>query len=168
MATFKLGYTAATKTAYVTKSPDALPGGTTDLGTFDHVDADFDTLFHHVRDILNKRSAANPAVAALAPFNIQNMQEIKIVKHGPGFTTEYLTAAAINVADGATANIVIKYQPANVNATATDFTYVSADATKATVSAAGVVTGVAAGTTTVTATAKNGAYSIVIAVTVTA
>jgi hypothetical protein len=52
--------------------------------------------------------------------------------------------------------------------TNTNVTYSSSDPTKATVSFGGLVTGVAAGTTTITVTTQDGAYTATCAVTVTA
>ncbi|RWB40542.1 MAG: hypothetical protein EOQ44_25100 [Mesorhizobium sp.] len=94
------------------------------------------------------------------------MQAVSIQVSG-SLAAEYLTAAAVTVADPGTVAIVIKYQPANVNAVNSDFTFVSANPAVATVDAAGVVTGVANGSTTVTATAKDGGKSVVVAVTIT-
>ena len=168
MPTYKLGYVAATKTASVTLSPDALPGGAVDLGTFDHDTDDVDALYHHIRDVLYKRSSEDPSNAAGFPFNITGMGDISIVYYGDAIVAKFLTAAAITVVEAATDTIAIKYQPADADATNADFTFVSADEGVATVDAAGVVTGVAAGTTKITATHTNGGMSVVVDITVNA
>lgn len=167
MSTYKLGYKASTKTAYIAFSPDALPGDATDLGTFSHDSTHNDVLFHHVRDALYKRSAANPATTAGFPKNINDAGSVKIVRTGASMLAEYLSAAAISVAKDATATLVLKYQPGTVAATNSHFTFVSADATIATVSSAGLITGIKAGSTEVTATHKESGMKLKVKITVT-
>lgn len=158
--TFKLTLSADKKTVYVRLGSDAAPAGT-DLGTFVHDDAADavspyalnHVLFHHIRDILYKRRASDATAGAKHPDGIYNMGEIAIVKYGPTINFEYLTAAAVTRAGAGTIVPVVKYQPQNVNAVNTDFTWVSATPAKATVNAAtGVITYVSAGTTVITAT----------------
>ncbi|AZO48084.1 Ig-like domain-containing protein [Mesorhizobium sp. M4B.F.Ca.ET.058.02.1.1] len=162
MSNFNIGLSADNKTVYVTRGGDALPGGATNVltdfvhdDTADVVDANPENhvLFHHVQE-------------ALYHAGILDMQSVSIVVSG-ALAAEYLSAAAVTVADPGTVPIVIKYQPANVNAANADFNFVSANPAVATVSAAGVVTGVANGSTTVTATEKGGTKSVVVAVTIT-
>ncbi|MEQ1950967.1 Ig-like domain-containing protein [Mesorhizobium yinganensis] len=175
MSTYELAISADGKTAYLTFGADSPPGGSVSLGTFDHNESDDPVhphagnhaLFHHVRDILNKREAGSPADNAMFPYNITNMQAISIVRHGPAMNAEYLTAADVTAADPGTVAAVVKYQPANVNANNNDFNWVSSDPTKATVSAAGVVTGVANGTSTITATHKHSGLSVSFVMTTT-
>lgn len=168
MALFNLGYNGTTRVAPITLAPDALPGGAVSLGQFEYADGDIDTMYHHVRDALYGRSAADPSQTAGHPFNIIDMQGVSIERHGPGILAEYITAPAVTVAPLATQAIVLTYQPMATVATNAHFTFVSANPAVATVNASGVVTGVAAGSTTVTATRTNGGMSVVIPVTVTA
>lgn len=175
MTTYKVAISADKKNVYLAVGADTFPGGAISLGTFVHDEvtdvagkaADNHTLFHHVRDILYNSSAAAPATPAAHPDGIYDMQGVKIIRHGPAINAEYLTAAALTVADPGTVTAVIKYQPADVNAANADFTFVSGDVTKATVNAAGVVTGVANGSTTITATHKQTGKVVVIPMTVT-
>ena len=81
MPTLKVVYKASTKEARVLDSGAATPGGFTAVGTFAHPDATYPdsvVIYHGVRDLLYKRSAANPANTAMFPDNITNMQEISI------------------------------------------------------------------------------------------
>ncbi len=72
MITFRVGWNAATRVALVRGNATAFPGGTTQIGTFQHpnpyddsADADADeahrnhTIFHHVRDMLYHRGEHN-------------------------------------------------------------------------------------------------------------
>lgn len=175
MTTYKIALSADKKTVYLAFGADTFPGGSTSLGTFVHDDdadlvhpnKDNHVLFQHVRDILYKRKASDGGADAVHPNGIYNMQNISIVRHGPAINATYLTAAAVTAADPATVTAVVKYQPANVNANNNDFTWVSSDPTKATVSAAGVVTGVANGTSNITATHKHNGLEVTFVMTTT-
>lgn len=81
MPTLKVVYKVATKEAQVLDAATAVPGGFVDVGTFVHPDATYPdsvVIYHGVRDLLYKRSAADPAQPAMFPDNINNMQEISI------------------------------------------------------------------------------------------
>ena len=81
MPTLKVVYKASTKEARVLDSGAATPSGFTAVGTFAHPDATYPdsvVIYHGVRDLLYKRSAANPANTAMFPDNITNMHEISI------------------------------------------------------------------------------------------
>ena len=90
MSTFQIAFNNTTKVATVQPDNDALPVGSVNIGTFDHVSDADDQLegmvgvpdnhvfFHHVREALYKRSAANPAVAGFWPDNITDMAGITI------------------------------------------------------------------------------------------
>ena len=81
MPTLKVVYKASTKEARVLDSGTATPSGFTAVGTFVHPDATYPdsvVIYHGVRDLLYKRSAANPANTAMFPDNITNMHEIII------------------------------------------------------------------------------------------
>lgn len=120
-----------------------------------HANPDNHVLYHDVQDALYRQQG------------IQDMQRISIVTSG-ALAAESQSAAALNVDMPATQTIVIKYQPANVNAVNADFTYVTSNAAVATVSVAGVVTGVAPGTCVITATHKHTGMTVDVAVTVVA
>ena len=77
-----------------------------------------------------------------------------------------LTPSTASVKVGATTKLTATVAPAN--ATNKKVTYKSSDATKATVDASGTVTGVAAGTATITVTTDDGAKTATSAITVTA
>lgn len=177
MTTFKLGLSADKRTVYVGKDTVTFPGGgdTVALPSFDHDESDDPihahagnhTLFHHVRDTLYKRHAADGSAGATHPFGIYNMQEIAITRYGAAILAESLSADAVTVADPGTVPLVVKYQPQDVAAANADFTFVSADPAVATVAATGVVTGVSNGTTTITITEKNGNKSVDVTVVIT-
>ena len=95
MPTLKVVYKASTKEARVLDSGAATPSGFTAVGTFVHPDATYPdsvVIYHGVRDLLYKRSAANPANTAMFPDNITNMQEISITNLA---VAEYCVAAYI-------------------------------------------------------------------------
>lgn len=86
MSTFQIAYDPATRVATVQALNDALPVGSINVGTFDHVADEDDHLghdvnhvfFHHVRDALYKRSAADPSELAAFPNNITDMHNVVI------------------------------------------------------------------------------------------
>lgn len=90
MSTFQVAFNNTTKTATIQPSNDALPVGSINIGEFDHVSDPDDQLgglaevtdnhvfYHHVRELLYKRSAANPANLAAFPNNITDMANITI------------------------------------------------------------------------------------------
>lgn len=177
MPNYQVAYHAATKTATVQISGDGLPAGAVNIGTFEHADVEDDindlefdvnhVFYHHVRDLLYKRSAANPAVTAAFPNNITDMHNIKILNDTvKNIVSINSTPAAFNIAVAATQQIATVFTPAD--ASDQRLTYVSSDPTKATVSATGLVTGVAAGVTNITVTTVEGGKTDVCVATVTA
>lgn len=174
MSTFQIAYNATTKTATVQADGDVLPDGSIDIGSFDH-DEETDPLgedvnhvfFHHVRDALYKRSVANPANVGFWPDNITDMASITIVIDTVlAVTGVTMTPATVEVEEGATTQLTVVIAPEE--ATDQGVTYVSSDPTKATVSATGLVTGVAAGETTITVTTDDGSFTDTTVVTVVA
>ena len=187
MPRYQVAYHKNTKHAQVQPYGDALPaneGGQAyvNIGDFYH-DASQDNLgdnltetrfgenhalFHHVRDILYKRSAANPAVTAMFPNNITDIDRVMItwdmVKNNVSISTtpatQTLTVAAPTI------QLVTAFTPSD--STNQNLTYVSSDPTKATVSATGLVTRVANGTTTITITTVEGSKTDTVAITCTA
>ena len=143
----------ATAGTTLTDVMHAKPGSTEPAdGVDDHPENH--VLYHDVQDALYRQ------------LGIQDMQRISIVPSG-ALVSQYLSATALPTVDmPATQTVVIKYQPANDTALNADFTYVSSDPTKATVSVAGVVTGVAAGASIITATHKHTGQVIAIPATI--
>lgn len=79
--------------------------------------------------------------------NTESIVEVESIEVTPASKT-------IDLSEGETVQLVVAFTPAN--ASSKDVTYVSSDPTKATVSATGLVTPVATGTTTITVTTRNG------------
>jgi hypothetical protein len=81
MPTLKVAFNKTTKVARVLDASASVPGGFVDVGSFAHPDTTYPDsveIYHGVRDLLYKRSAANPANTAKFPDNICAMQDIKI------------------------------------------------------------------------------------------
>jgi predicted membrane protein len=96
------------------------------------------------------------------------MSVIRIKRHGALMNATALTAAALSVVIAATATIVLKYDPGQVAAANADHDFQSQNTAIATVSAVGVVTGVAVGSTVVHVTNKFNGLIVDVPVTVTA
>lgn len=160
MTTYKLGLSADSKTAYVTVSPEPLPGGATNAltdivhgaaGDKIGVLGSTHALYSDIQDAVYREEA------------IQDMQHLSIVKSGKiwGAIELHITPVAdIDLSVGTPATLVIKYaygpgNGADQTATNTHFTYVSSVPAKATVSSAGVITPVAVGATVITVTQAN-------------
>lgn len=173
----KLAYNPTTRVATVLLQAGAIPAGSTNIGNFVHDSpdplgsGDSHVVFHHVRDLLYKRSHANPANEAMFPFNITDMDRISIVIDPTVVLDPILatgvkaTPDTVSLVVGATQQITHTVQPNQANQ---DVTYTSSDATKATVSGTGLITAVAAGTANITVKVANAAFTDVVAVTVTA
>lgn len=81
MPTLKIAFNKTTNVATVLDSGGSVPVGSVEVGTFDHPDATYPdslVIYHGVRDLLYKRSAANPAVAGFWPNNIVDMHSVTI------------------------------------------------------------------------------------------
>lgn len=81
MPTLKVAFNATTKVVRVVDAATATPGGFVSMGTFVHPDETYPdsvVVYHGVRDLLYKRSAANPANPAMFPDNITNLHDISI------------------------------------------------------------------------------------------
>lgn len=81
MPTLKIAFNKTTNVATVLDSSGSVPVGSVEVGTFVHPDATYPdslVIYHGVRDLLYKRSAANPAVAGFWPNNIVDMQSVTI------------------------------------------------------------------------------------------
>lgn len=164
MADYQVAWNPTTKVATVQTRGDILPGGSTKAGEFDHNEAGDQispdqhshVLYHHVRDVLYK-------------VGVQDMQRLVIAQDitytalvsfvlAPGTVT--LTVAS------PTQQLTVTPTPGGANPAIAS--WVSSDPTKATVSATGLVTRVANGTTTITATSVDGAKVATRLITVTA
>lgn len=152
----------------------ALPSGYTKVGTYHHPDDDelgysgSHVMYHHVQEVLYKvKDTPAPPSVGFWPDNITDMQTVSILTEPPTLEIDFISPndATVSVAVGASQQNVIFYNPED--ATNKTLTVVSSDPTKATVvydgplgggsKATGVtVTGVAAGTATITCTTANG------------
>lgn len=81
-------------------------------------------------------------------------------------TNVSVTPPTVSVAKNATSQLSVVVTPPN--ASNTNVTFITSDASKATVSATGLVTGVAVGSATITVTSADGKRSATVAITVTA
>ena len=138
----------------------AAPVGFTSLGAIDHdhVDdplgvVDNHVMYHHVRDKLYAAGYLDPSAWTIYIDKVIAVDRVN------------LTPATLTIAALATSQLTEQVLPSD--ATVQTVTYVSSDPTKATVSAGGLVTGVAAGTTTITVTTTSGAKTDTCVVTVT-
>lgn len=151
----------------------ALGAGYTKIGTFNHPDTDplgpatSHVLYHHVRDALYKVKDTPPPVGvSFWPDNITDMQTVSIQVPVAALEIDFISPndPTVSVAVGATKQNVIFYNPED--ATNKALTVTSSDPTKATAvydgplgggsKATGVtVTGVAAGTATITVKTAN-------------
>lgn len=78
-----VGYVSATKSAHVREPGGSIPAGSVNIGSFEHPDETYPdsyVLYHGVRDLLYKRSEANPANAAMFPKNITDMGAVTITQ----------------------------------------------------------------------------------------
>lgn len=165
----RAGLNNTTKVVNVDLNGIALPGGSVAIGTFEHPDIaypDSVVIYHAVRDLLYKRKQSNPAQAGSFPDNITDMAGISIqttlklpVVPLTGLDS---TAPAGNLGVGATKQITNVFTPAN--ATDKRVTYASSNTGRATVSATGLVTGVAAGAVTITVTGNGVTDTVAITV----
>ncbi len=188
MPRYQVAYHKNTKHAQVQSYGDVLPaneGGQAyvNIGDFYHDDdssrddlgdnstetrfGENHVFFHHVRDILYKRSAANPALTAMFPNNIIDIDRVTItvdvVKNNVSISTTPATQTL--TVDTPTVQLVTAFTP--TDSTDQRLAYVSSDPTKATVSATGLVTRVANGTTTITVTTVEGAKTDTVEITCT-
>lgn len=173
---YQVSYNPTRRVALVQADAAAVPVGSVDVGSFSHPDGnvqDSVIVYHGVRDLLYKRSKANPANTAMFPNNITDMQNV-IIQYDTGIagadfviiTGLAIDAGAATVAALATLQLTLTVTPSN--ATDQGVVWASSDPTKATVNQSGLVTGVAAGTTTITATDDTGLVVAEAEITVTA
>jgi hypothetical protein len=175
MVALKLELAPDKRTVLVGTGSDTMPGTGTNLGTINHnqtpdsvhVYGPNHTVWHHIRDILYRRDPTTPANVVMWPYGFHDMSQVKLTRFGPIMTSTALTATDLAIVAPATATIVLKYQPGNVAAANADHDFVVGNMLVASVSAAGVVTGIATGTTYVRATNKFNGLMVDVLVSVT-
>ena len=161
MPTLQIAYNATTKVATVQTKGDAPPAGSTIINNNlphntegDPLEAGVNhVLYHHVQDALYK-------------VGQQDMQSVRIdwdtvYKALTGISS---TPATVTLAVAATQQITNAFTPADASNKAV--TYSTSDATKATVSATGLITAVATGTATITVTSADGGLTDTVVVTI--
>lgn len=138
-----------------------LTAGYTKVGTYDHPENDklghheSHVLYHHVQEILyHVTDTPPPPEEGFWPDNITDMQTVKIIYEPVEVATVTVAPTTASVVVGATQQLTPTVEPAD--AWDDSVTYESSDEAKATVSATGLVTGVAAGSATITVKSKNG------------
>ena len=161
MPTLQIAYNATTKVATVQTKGDAAPAGSTIIANTVPHNTEGDVLeagvnhvlYHHVQDALYK-------------VGEQDMQSVRI-----DWDITYIaltglssTPATVTLAPAATQQITNAFTPAN--ASNQNVTYSTSDATKATVSASGLITAVATGTATITVTSADGSLTDTVVVTI--
>lgn len=186
MANYQIAFHLATKHAVIQLAGDALPanvGGTQyrNVGTFEHAnvenginDLEFDVnhvFFQHVRDALykvNSHTGIRNNSTLQFPENITDMAglTISLDEIVNNISIDVTPATATLTVAAPTRQLATAFTPAN--SSDKRLTYVSSDPTKATVSATGLVTRVANGTTTITITTVEGGKTDTVAITVTA
>lgn len=104
MPTLKIAFNKTTNVATVLDSGGSVPGGSVEVGTFEHPDATYPdslVIYHGVRDLLYKRSAKNPAEKGFWPNNIVDMQSISIdMKATPRLTIATKLPRVISAIEG--------------------------------------------------------------------
>ena len=168
MATYTIYYDPETRTAHVVdEGGDPPEGDVVDIGEFEYAPGDINTFFHHVRDALYHRKP--DGASGFWPENETDMQRITILSEVTpdpvAVTGVELAPTTANVAEGATVQLTATVVPAN--ATDVSVTFESDDEEVATVDEDGLVTGVAAGETTITVTTTDGEFTDTSVVTVT-
>lgn len=104
MPTLKIAFNKTTNVATVLDSGGSVPGGSVEVGTFEHPDATYPdslVIYHGVRDLLYKRSAKDPSEAGFWPNNIVDMQAISInMKATPRLTIATKLPRVVSAIEG--------------------------------------------------------------------
>lgn len=158
---YQLAWNSVTRAAVIQSKGDLLPAGSINAGFFDHDSAAADTgtevattvWYRYVQDVLYR-------------IGRTDMQTIAIT-----VDTDYIALASFVIAPAtvtlaAAATQQLTVTPTPSNASNTTVTWVSATPAKATVSASGLVTAVASGTSVITATSQDGALTATRTITV--
>ena len=161
MTQFTIYYKVSTKTVRCVQATLAAPVGFTSLGTVKHDDVDDPlgdavnhVMYHHVRDKLYAAGYLDPSAWTIYIDKVIAVDRVN------------LTPATLSLAVSATSQLTKQVLPED--ATVQTVTYASSNPAKATVNSTGLVTGVSAGTTTITVTTTSGAKTDTCVVTVTA
>lgn len=108
MPTLKVGFNKTTNVATVLDASGSIPGGSVEVGTFEHPDATYPdslVIYHGVRDLLYKRSAKDPSKEGFWPNNIVDMQAISIdMKATPRLTIATKLPRVISAIEGGDIN----------------------------------------------------------------
>ncbi|QIG76564.1 putative structural Ig-like protein [Rhizobium phage RHph_I1_6] len=151
MTTLQCAFKATGNTAVVTIQRDnaTLPTGATDIGNIIH-DADPDNLSGD-QDIHDNHVLYQHVQELCYKHGWEDMANVKILLAATGISIDQGAAGAVTAAAGAnhTQQLTATVTPAD--AADKSVVWTSSDATKATVSSTGLVTGVAAGSTVITA-----------------
>lgn len=151
---FQVAFNELTKVATVQAFGDVLPVGSTNIGNYEH-DVEADPLgpdvnhvtYHHVRDLLYFEGELDMQIVSIVSDTVYIALVSMVIAPA---------TVDMSMAGAATQQLTITPTPADASNTAIA-SWVSSDPTKATVSATGLVTRVAIGTSTVTATSVDGA-----------
>lgn len=160
MASFKIYWKAATKQVKVVRNGDAAPGGYSLLNTLVHDGAgdtmgpaSSHTMWHHIRDEMFKIGQLDMSIIDIA--DIDSIINVTAISIAPA------TAA---LAPLATQQLTVTFTPAAPDNVAV--TYTTSDALIATVDEDGLITAVADGVATITATSTDGSFTDTCVVTV--
>lgn len=150
---YQIAYVSGTKTVTVQTKGDALPASAVKIGEFTYNAGDNSVFYHYVQE-------------ALMAQGVTDMRAVTI-NHDIDYiavTGLSITPATVTLAAAATQQLTATFSPASPSNT--DITYVSSDPTKATVNSTGLVTAIATGTATITATTADGGFTDTCVVTV--
>ena len=158
----QIAYNPTTKVAMIQLEGASVPGGSTAIGTFEHSfiedflgGSESHVLYQHVRD-------------AFYEIDEQNMQKVSIVID-PAIELIYLESISVtpvtaSIAVAGTSQLTPAFVP--TDATVKTVVYVSSNPAVATVNGTGLVTGVSAGTATITVTSNDGGHTATSGITV--
>ena len=176
MALYQVAYDRVSRVALIQADNAAVPAGSVDVGSFEHpepITAGSKVVFHNVRDLLYKRSAADPANMAMFPENITDMDNVAI-QLDDGLTSDDLVVITHlafqqkqrTIEKGQKGYLNLDYRPTNVDIT-DRVTYTSSDETVGTVNKDGVFEALSGGQTVITASTTVGDKTIEDEMTVT-
>lgn len=148
MTMLQLAYNSTTKVAKFQMPGDAPGAGFVDLGDIHHPNPTDElgengthVLYHHVQEELYKEGHLDMSIVEIQFKKVTGLSIAPATSALAPAATEQLTPT-VTPADAANRTV----------------TYATSDATKATVSASGLITAVAAGVATITATTEDGGF----------
>lgn len=122
-------------------------------------------------DILQEGTCFISSLGDTYGYNAQSVFSLQLSVKGTPTETVFKSATAISItpatvtlASAATQQIAVTFTPSD--ATNKDVIYTTSDATKATVSVTGLITAVATGSATITATSEDGGFTDTVVVTI--